>query len=250
MKNLEHGTLTGVALMAAIWSIAPSALAQDEEVPPPEEPAVEILGCDEALSCPSPLFCDEDAEGGPYCSYEPITCAATADCPERFECIAGELLYTCESCEETPDGEICELVPCEDVGPDQCEPERIACEADGDCPSGWRCVELYFQWLPAHWDPPAEGELGCLSEGTIALGEGRVYLPFVTLEAGSAASGEIMESTVDPNLEDSSGPAEMGAGPKTTSSGGGCSVGALGSGGAGLGWLASVLALGLLRRRS
>jgi hypothetical protein len=103
-----------------------------------------------------------------YCMYAPKACAQDADCGEGFACEVQEACTVsgCDcsagcACPECVPGEECppcdceqDPVPCEcpenpepvcEVLGQYCVPAEIACEADGDCPADFACV---------NWDAP------------------------------------------------------------------------------------------------
>jgi len=113
-------------------------------------------GCDcQCPECPEPAPCEPVFVH--VCVYEPKACSVHDDCGEGFECVAQEVCSggcACAgcACPECPEGEECPPCDCPEPEPctcDQepscevtgrfCQPKKIPCAEDSQCPADWTC---------------------------------------------------------------------------------------------------------------
>jgi hypothetical protein len=140
----------------------PAGFACEEiQVPCAATPcACACAGCAEGEEC-EPCEClpcePEPCEAETYatCVWAPLECAADADCPDGFECVAQESCWGggggC-ACPPCPEGAECPPCECPDeeeyfeeceVTGHVCQPRAIACEDDAGCPAGWTCEATF-----------------------------------------------------------------------------------------------------------
>jgi len=83
-----------------------------------------------------------------FCGYREIQCGSNADCPSDFECVdyaqsGGDCAAPAIACDPDDPNCVMDVPNCEPVEPtvySACQPREIACDADTDCPSDWRCI--------------------------------------------------------------------------------------------------------------
>ena len=213
--------------------------------------------CDEYLSCVAAESttcwsgpngesgCDEpDPDAPKHCGVAEITCSSDADCPREFECASHS-----SACPEIACiGDEPDCKPCEPTTYEVCQPKEIACDSDDDCPAAWSCgafgsgggVDVGGPHPTEPAPEPALDEPKSRTTSDDAL-RGACY-PDAFGGVGYVETDEASGAAGPGRAEDSN---STGSG---SSSGGGCSVGAVGASGA-AGWLMTLLLVGPLARR-
>lgn len=243
------------------------------DCPEGEEP------CDcECPECPDPEPCDPVAFH--YCVFAPQECGSDAECAEGFECRVQEACSVsgCECaagcvCPACPDGAECPPCECEEE-PEPCDcpedpepecevvgrfcmPKEVPCEADGDCPGDFVCVTwdapvcacAACRCDPSAPDCDCDPTCDCEEPGEV---DG-MCAPRSWADAGIPAGAEpqpgeaAAEYARDLSNQDDDAKGEAQA--AGTGAGGGCSAGSA-NGSAVLVFLATLLLLGLMRRRA
>lgn len=223
--------------------------------------------CDEYLSCvdvgtsnctvssDGTSSCDDGApDAVMQCSVATIECRVDADCPREFECVSHAAPCPAIDCaEDAPD-----CKPCEPNTRQVCQPKQIACVDDDDCPSDWSCAYVseggggdVAEPAPIEPQPtepapePAMDLPGTRTSSEDGPPNGACY------PNALGGDGYVTEDEAGGAAEPGSAEDSASGGPET-SSGGGCSVGAVGASGA-AGWLMTLLLVAPLawrRKRS
>jgi MYXO-CTERM domain-containing protein len=214
--------------------------------------------CDEYLSCVDSQSttcwagpngesgCDEpDPDAPKYCGVAQITCSSDADCPREFECVSHSTPCPEIACV----GDEPDCPRCDPTTYEVCQPKHIACDGDDDCPTDWSCggsgsgggVDV---GEPQPTEPAPEPAFDERKSRTMSDADQRgACYPDALGGAGYVETDEARD--VAPGSAEDSGSAAPGS---NSSSGGGCSVGAVGASGA-AGWLMTLLLVGPLARR-
>ena len=188
---------------------------------------------------------EPDPDAPKYCGVAQITCSSDADCPREFECVSHSTPCPEIACV----GDEPDCPRCDPTTYEVCQPKHIACDGDDDCPADWSCgvfgsgggVDV---GEPQPTEPAPEPAFDERRSRTMSDADQRgACYPDALGGAGYVETDEARDAA--PGGAEDSGSAAPGS---NSSSGGGCSVGAVGASGA-AGWLMTLLLVGPLARR-